>query len=1194
MATMKRLFILFLFILPGFNFFSQLKDVKILIQKEIGYTTYDFMQFLPGEKYFVVLAGSLSFFNTETSEIIDDYELNIGAKNLSVSSDGKYILATVNHEVYIFTFSDQKLELLVKLTTADFLKDQPNSQYYSMLPVNGCFFISKADQVYVSIGSYTMIYDYRKKAVVSSYTFPNTDYIIHSVEYAKKGEVILAKTSGTTSTIVKQSINDLSKFSDIITNHSTSFKIKVRDSLLFCFNLDVTYIMNLENGQVVHEVRTPKYDYSAYGYKYDEKYYKELNKRPAITKPDTINFSTDETIYDIDFLSKTGVAMFATTKAIKTIDLKTKKLLHVNNGITTNLKLARSGNRMICNGYSSYKALRVYDPTDMKLISERPSMGNSIMFTNISPGNKWLYTGSGPTGFLWNLSNFTKHCEIKDISKSDSSYVYNAYFLNDSEMVVNSGTSFTKLNLTIFNINRKKYTRTIKKGIYTMASGFMNGEFYYCDFQNLHIIDLKTMKEEKYEGLFSMVAASQYNIINYTDELVFIPESGKYKVVNRKTKKVEYESEAWSVNTRVNISADNKYVITAGQIKKMKNYGGVEVEIPTNAIVRIDMEQKKVVRDYAETFYPYDFKIKGNGKTIGIWYVKNDPTYTGLERESVYSEYDIESGRELFTKSLIKTAETISSHFTSDSGKYFTMINYMGNFFKIFDSKGDLLMDLSDMKISAPKCFFIESSNLLIVTSMLNSLATFVDLKNKKIIGQLANAGGDDYFMVTKDLHYLGSKEFIKSIRFKYRSEMFSFDQFDAYLNQPHMVLRAFNCSDSALIHAYEAAYLKRMRVLGLKPGSKLNFSILPTVQSVAMKEEKSGKVNFSFSGNKGQNNLAKFEVINNGTLIHSENIKADQASRFETNLTFETSSGINRFEFIIKDNNGLEGPRITRFYNNTNLVKPDLYLVVVASEKFKNTDFDLSYALKDASDVANTMANSKSFGNIHIKKLVNQSFVSDTVKNLKNFFAGAGVNDLVMVFYAGHGYLDTDMSYYFPTYYTDFSDPKINSVAYNSFEKLFKEMKPIRKLMFIDACFSGEVDMDEIKTNKNKNLPAGKAGAKKDSSRAGSSALFSQSTALEMSKAIFSDLRQNSGATVISSAGGTEAAYEDEKWNNGLFTYCLINGLKNLKADGNHDKKVTLNELQKYVSEEVNRLSEGKQTPTYRVENTVLDYELW
>ena len=1185
---MKRFIILLLILCFNSNLFCQLKDVKILIPKEIPYSMNDFTQFFPDEKYFVILGNSISVFNTETSEIIDDYELNIGAKNLSVSHDGKFILATVNNEIFIFSFLEQKLQLFSKTTTSELIKGFPNSQYYGMLPVNGCFFISKSDQIYVSIGAYTMIYDFQKKEVVSSHVLPITDYIVHSVEYAKGGEIILSKVTGTVNSIVKQSLNDLSKFSDIISNLSTSYKIKVRDSLVFCFNIDVTFILNLENGKIIHEVRTPKFDFTDYGYKYDEKYYKEINKRKAITKPDTVNFSADEIVYDIDYLSKTGVAMFATTKGIKSFDLKNKKLIGTDKGFTLNLKLSKSGNRLICNGHNPYKALRVYDPQGMKLISERAAMGTAITNANVSPGNKWLYTNSGASGFIWNLANFTKYAELKDISNSDSSFIYNAYFLNDSEMVVNSGTSTKNTNLSIYDINKKKYKRTIKKGLYTNASGFLNNEFYYCDFQNLHILDLKTMKEEKYEGMFSLASSSMYHIVEFTNELVFVPEATKYKIINRKTKKVEYESEAWSLNTRVIISADNKSVFTASQIKKKKVYSGVEVEIPTNAIVRIDMEKKQVVKDYAETYFPYDFKIKNNEKTIGIWYLKNNSGSNDLnEKESVYSEYDIETGVEQSSKTLVKTAEVITYHFTSDSGKYFALVNHLGNFFKVFDSRGELLMDLSELNISIPNCFFVERSNLLVIINTMNSVATFVDLKNKKIMGQLANASGDNYFLITKDLHYLGSKEFIKNIRFKYKSEMFSFDQFDAYLNQPHNVLRAFNCSDSVLIHAYESAYLKRMKVLGLIPGSKLNFSILPTIQHVIMKEEKNGKVNFSLSANKGQSKLTKLEVINNGTRIYTENINTAQSSRFETNLSFETSSGINRFEFTIKDNSGVESPHITRFYNNTNMVKPDLYLVVVASEKFKNSDFDLSYALKDAGDVANTMANSKSFKNIYVKKLYNKSFVEDTVNNLKNFFSAAGINDLVMVFYAGHGYLDADLSYYFPTYYTDFSDPKINSVAYNSFEKLFKEMKPIRKLMFIDACFSGEVDADEIK-------PGNGDKTKKDSTRSASSKMFSQSTALEMSKAIFSDLRQNSGATVISSAGGTEAAYEDEKWNNGLFTYCLINGLKNLKADINHDKKVTLIELQKYVSEEVNRISEGKQTPTYRVENTVLDYELW
>ena len=139
---------------------------------------------------------------------------------------------------------------------------------------------------------------------------------------------------------------------------------------------------------------------------------------------------------------------------------------------------------------------------------------------------------------------------------------------------------------------------------------------------------------------------------------------------------------------------------------------------------------------------------------------------------------------------------------------------------------------------------------------------------------------------------------------------------------------------------------------------------------------------------------------------------------------------------------------------------------------------------------------------------------------------------------------------------------------------------------MFIDACFSGEVD-EEVQPGKESN-----GGKKETRSIAGAS--FAQNTAMEMSKAIFSDLRQNSGVTVISSAGGTQEALEGEKWNNGLFTHCLMDGMVKYTADQNGDRIITLSELQKFVSEEVNRLSEGKQTPTDRVENSQLDYELW
>lgn len=1184
---MKQLPTLVLLVLIFTKSFAQLQDVKIIIPKDPGFSYYDFLQFFPDEKYFIMSGNGLTVYNTETAEVIDEADLSYGAKNLSVSKDGKYVLVSVNSELLVYCFLNQKLKLHFKTTTAELIKGLPNSEYYGALPIGGCFFTSKPNEIYVSIGSFTLVYDIEKKQAISSYAFPLTEYIMNSAFNEKKQEVILTISSGTNSLIMKQPLQQLDKAVKLDIGASLITKMRIRDSLMFCFSSVNYFILNLDNEKVVHEVRLPLYD--NYGM-YDKSLLKDINKRPSLIKPDTINFVKDEYVYDIDYLSKSGQAVFATAKGLKFIDLKTKKLIKHSKSISTNLKFSKAGNRMVSMGYSPYKALRIYEPNEMKLIAEKVTMGTAITSANISPNNRWLYTSGTSSGFVWDLKNFSKYIEIKDVSESDSAYIYGAYFLNDSEVVVNSGKSFAHLNLAIYNIHKKKYEKTIKKDVYTLASGFRNDEFYYCDYSSLHIVNLKTLAEEKYTGLYSMAASPIYSIVEYNKDLVFVPEASSYKIIKRKTKKVEYESTAWSVNSRVIISPDGKSVFTTSQVTKKKNFNGVEVDMPTNAIVKIDMTKKAIVQDYAQTYFPYDFKLKDNGKVIAIWYVKYDVTnYTG-EQESMYTEYDVETGKELVSKTLVKTKEIISYHFTSDSGKYFALATPYGEFFKVFDDKGDLIIDLSEQKFSIPKCFFIESKHQLVVSGANNSLATFVDLNKKQINGQLANAIGDHFFLITSDLHYLGSKEFVKNIRFKYQSEIYSFEQFDAYLNQPHKVLKAFACTDTTLISAYEKAYLKRMKVLGLSPDTKINFSTLPTITAVKMSEETPGWVKFDVSANKGQNKLAKLQVENNGTLIHTQSIMANQSDRLDQSLSFETASGINRFQFTVVDDKGISSPQTIRFYNNTNDVKPNLYLVVVGSEKFKDKDYDLTYAVKDAGDIANTMINSKAFNKVLVKKLFNQSFLPDSVKNLKQFFSKAGVNDVVMVFYAGHGYLDTDLSYYFPTYYTDFTDPKINSVAYKSFETLFQEMKPIRKLMFIDACFSGEADEEgTMEENKNNNT-------KKDSTRAihvaGSS--FSQSTALEMSKSIFSDLRENSGVTVISSAGGTETAFESEQWNNGLFTHCLIDAMTQLKADANKDKKITLIELQKFVAEEVNRLSDGNQTPTYRVENNVLDYELW
>jgi len=94
--------------------------------------------------------------------------------------------------------------------------------------------------------------------------------------------------------------------------------------------------------------------------------------------------------------------------------------------------------------------------------------------------------------------------------------------------------------------------------------------------------------------------------------------------------------------------------------------------------------------------------------------------------------------------------------------------------------------------------------------------------------------------------------------------------------------------------------------------------------------------------------------------------------------------------------------------------------------------------------------------------------------------------------------------------------------------------------------------------------------------------------------KTLFGDLKKGTGATVISAAGGTEYALEGLNSSNGLFTSCLISGIVQRRTDLDRNRKYTVSELQRYISEQVIRLSNGKQVPTFREENFANDFRVY
>ncbi|WDN88476.1 hypothetical protein BuS5_01444 [Desulfosarcina sp. BuS5] len=66
----------------------------------------------------------------------------------------------------------------------------------------------------------------------------------------------------------------------------------------------------------------------------------------------------------------------------------------------------------------------------------------------------------------------------------------------------------------------------------------------------------------------------------------------------------------------------------------------------------------------------------------------------------------------------------------------------------------------------------------------------------------------------------------------------------------------------------------------------------------------------------------------------------------------------------------------------------------------------------------------------------------------------------------------------------------------------------------------------------------------------------------------------------VTFSASSTEGySLENKKWDGGVFTHCLINGLKGA-ANKNGDEWVDINEIDNYLRKKIMVLTGGKQKP--------------
>ena len=231
----------------------------------------------------------------------------------------------------------------------------------------------------------------------------------------------------------------------------------------------------------------------------------------------------------------------------------------------------------------------------------------------------------------------------------------------------------------------------------------------------------------------------------------------------------------------------------------------------------------------------------------------------------------------------------------------------------------------------------------------------------------------------------------------------------------------------------------------------------------------------------------------------------------------------------------------------------PRGYAVVIGISNYKNLGptHNLLYAETDAQKLYAALL-SKEAGNMefeNVKRLIGPEATLQNIREALEVWLPerARDTDRVVVYFVGHGMVDQHGKGYIVPYDVD---PQNADTAYpmqRLGDVVSNSVKARWKVLLLDACHSGKVSVDTTVERVNESLR---------------------------------DLPQ--GFLTIVSSRAAQSSFEDPHLagGNGVFTYFLVKGWEGAADNSPTDGVVTADELIDYVTSEVRKYSEHRQSP--------------
>jgi uncharacterized caspase-like protein len=303
-----------------------------------------------------------------------------------------------------------------------------------------------------------------------------------------------------------------------------------------------------------------------------------------------------------------------------------------------------------------------------------------------------------------------------------------------------------------------------------------------------------------------------------------------------------------------------------------------------------------------------------------------------------------------------------------------------------------------------------------------------------------------------------------------------------------------------------------------------------------------------------------------------------------QAKLMIPLHTGQNRVALVAYDASGQSSnaQNLDVISTSVETERPNLHVVAIGVSQYPNMtpEQQLDFADDDARSVAEAFQHQvgpgKPFAKMFTTLLLDEKVTVNSIENALSDLRSVGPNDLVAVFFAGHGARLGEGEMVFMTHQAKFTreSAQAHGLGWKKIQTSLSQVRG-RVLMMLDACHSGHLTTEIVAPNEDlaRQLAAG--------DRAG---VF-----------VFSAARGSQFSYEVPPVGqtgtsrGLELAWGDQKpppmnrelaGGHGLFTSALLEALTGDAPDRDRSGATEVGELVDYVTERVRSASNGKQTP--------------